>query len=340
MPHPGMFPPNVGPNQRPFLPLGAVPPPPQDRLPPPSMPMPSLLPPPPQATLSPQQAMPAQNNLSMSPSPPPILVPAQVNQANPPTRRSMHSRAPSMTGRATPRARPLSSHGATHATESQPGSPWGGSNASLPSSPQAKGLSSARQQQNKAPLGGGGFGSSAGKAGVSSSPSRPQSGASTRSPKRVSSAAPKRAGSARPFSAATTSGGGFTTLDDSDNIKVAIRVRPLNSVELTRGDACVVQINQDEPRQLVLTMPGNVSSAPTSSLWLSPNGAPPTSRTFQFHSCIGPEAGQDDVMRQCGITNLLDAALDGYNATILAVSTGKTLSFLIIISTFFVCNYK
>lgn len=319
MPHPGMFPQNPGQYPRPFMPLGAIPPPPSDTLQPP--PMPSLAPP--------QGA----TSAPASPLPPPVLVPTQGNHSNSQTpRRSMHSRAPSA-GRSTPRARSASSHAAgAHGTDTQPGSPWSVSNASFPSSPQAKGSLSSRQQQNKAPAsaqGGSGFGSSSNRGNASPAPSRPQSGAAARSPKRASSAAPKRAGSARPFSAATTTGGGgFTPLDDNDNIKVAIRVRPLNATELARGDACVVQINPEEPKQVVLTVPHTATSAPSSSHWLSPSGAPPTSRSFQFHSCIGPEAGQDDVMRQCGITNLLDAALDGYNATILAVSFRRRKKFL------------
>lgn len=161
-------------------------------------------------------------------------------------------------------------------------------------------------------------------------PSCPQSGASPgRSPNRVSSvgAAPaKRAGSARPRSSCALPS---PPLDDSDNIKVAVRVRPLNAAELARGDAGVLAINPEEPRQVVVTIPPAAGSAvPTVSHWGGSGSAPlPTSRSFQFHSCIGPEAGQDDVIRLCGIPQLLDAALAGYNATILAygqTGSGKT----------------
>jgi hypothetical protein len=111
-------------------------------------------------------------------------------------------------------------------------------------------------------------------------------------------------------------------IDDTDNIKVAIRIRPLNSTETARGDACMLQASQESQQQVVLTVPASATNAPSSSHWLGPNSAvlQPTTRTFQFHSCIGPESGQEDVIRLCGITQLLDAALDGYNATILAVS--------------------
>ncbi len=41
-------------------------------------------------------------------------------------------------------------------------------------------------------------------------------------------------------------------------------------------------------------------------------------RDFAFHACLGPEVGQADVMQLCGVPQLLDAALGGYNVTIFA----------------------
>ena len=41
-------------------------------------------------------------------------------------------------------------------------------------------------------------------------------------------------------------------------------------------------------------------------------------RDFAFHACLGPDVNQADVMHMCGIPQLLDAALSGYNVTIFA----------------------
>lgn len=50
-------------------------------------------------------------------------------------------------------------------------------------------------------------------------------------------------------------------------------------------------------------------------------------RDFQFHACLGPDSNQDDVMSYCGVPQLLEAALSGYNTTIFAygqTGSGKT----------------
>lgn len=89
----------------------------------------------------------------------------------------------------------------------------------------------------------------------------------------------------------------------------------------------------------------------------SRNGVPVT-RNFTFHACLGPTSRQQvgaaivawlshyccagrnksqgagcstpqDVLRLCGITQLLDASLDGYNSTVLAygqTGSGKTFT--------------
>lgn len=41
-------------------------------------------------------------------------------------------------------------------------------------------------------------------------------------------------------------------------------------------------------------------------------------RDFTFHACLGPEVMQPDVLTLCGVPQLLDAALAGYNVTIFA----------------------
>ena len=47
-------------------------------------------------------------------------------------------------------------------------------------------------------------------------------------------------------------------------------------------------------------------------------------RDFAFHACLGPDVGQADVLQLCGVPQLLDAALAGYNVTVFAYGqTGK-----------------
>jgi hypothetical protein len=46
-------------------------------------------------------------------------------------------------------------------------------------------------------------------------------------------------------------------------------------------------------------------------------GAPAMSRSFTFHACLSPATKQTDVLRLCGISQLLDAALAGFNVTIM-----------------------
>jgi hypothetical protein len=116
------------------------------------------------------------------------------------------------------------------------------------------------------------------------------------------------------------------SLADDDHVKVAVRIRPLNQTESARGDACVLSVHSTDARQAVLTVPDVYGGT---NQYMNGSGHTPISassantavRSFPFHACIGPEANQAEVLRLCGITQMLDAALDGYNATILAVST-------------------
>ena len=51
------------------------------------------------------------------------------------------------------------------------------------------------------------------------------------------------------------------------------------------------------------------------------------SQTLQFHCCMGPAATQSDVLEGCGATQLMDAAMAGYHATVFAygqTGSGKT----------------
>ena len=52
-------------------------------------------------------------------------------------------------------------------------------------------------------------------------------------------------------------------------------------------------------------------------------------RSFAFHACLGPAVKQADVLRVCGLTQLLDAALAGFHVTIMTygqTGSGKTFT--------------
>lgn len=58
-------------------------------------------------------------------------------------------------------------------------------------------------------------------------------------------------------------------------------------------------------------------------------GAAAISRNFAFHGCLGPGTKQTDVLRLCGISQLLDAAMAGFNVTIMTygqTGSGKTFT--------------
>ena len=60
-----------------------------------------------------------------------------------------------------------------------------------------------------------------------------------------------------------------------------------------------------------------------------PKGAPLAARGFAFHACLGPAMRQADVLRVCGLTQLLDAALAGFHVTIMTygqTGSGKTFT--------------
>lgn len=96
-------------------------------------------------------------------------------------------------------------------------------------------------------------------------------------------------------------------LKDTDSIKVAVRVRPFHVDEVERGEASCLAVSGD----------GKYVSLKTCQKL----------KTFPFHTCLGPEVGQEEVMGRCGVYELLDAALDGFNVTIFAygqTGSGKT----------------
>jgi Kinesin motor domain len=153
-----------------------------------------------------------------------------------------------------------------------------------------------------------------------------------------------------------------TGISQSDNIKVAIRVRPLSLQESAAGGSAVVTVAQacfPAERQtctaqsagcLHVTASGT-SQGCTNVVWqqfvpamacrvqccaccwvqdgsyVEATATDGNTHRFHFHCCMGPQATQSHVKDGCGATQLMEAALAGYHATIFAygqTSAGKT----------------
>lgn len=90
-------------------------------------------------------------------------------------------------------------------------------------------------------------------------------------------------------------------------------MRPMNEKERGNNDPIAVQTFEGDMQRLQVSATG-------------PKGALMT-RGFTFHGCLGPPSRQQDVLKMCGITQLLDAAMAGYHVTIFAygqTGSGKT----------------
>ncbi|XP_055957689.1 kinesin-like protein KIF12 [Patella vulgata] len=99
-----------------------------------------------------------------------------------------------------------------------------------------------------------------------------------------------------------------TALDETndDQFNVVLRIRPLNGLELNRKDTFTVDL------------PGEGHVA------IETNGS---TRNFTFNAVFEPDASQEELFENCGITRLVDMALSGYACTALAfgqTGSGKT----------------
>jgi len=93
---------------------------------------------------------------------------------------------------------------------------------------------------------------------------------------------------------------------EGESIRVALRVRPMNRMETSRGDENCSKILNDTTVQL--STKGGI-------------------KHFAFNTSFAEKSNQQEVFNKCGISNLLDSVLDGYSATVLAygqTGSGKT----------------
>ena len=102
----------------------------------------------------------------------------------------------------------------------------------------------------------------------------------------------------------------FENQETSENIKVCLRIRPLNLQEKGRNDMnCIEPVSSN---QLLFT---NKNSR----------------RSYTYNLVFGPDSTQEDIFYNCSINKLIDSALDGYSVTIFAygqTGSGKTYTIM------------
>eukprot|EP00658_Telonema_sp_P-2_P039287 TRINITY_DN2810_c0_g1_i2.p1 TRINITY_DN2810_c0_g1~~TRINITY_DN2810_c0_g1_i2.p1 ORF type:complete len:359 (+),score=93.54 TRINITY_DN2810_c0_g1_i2:190-1266(+) len=92
---------------------------------------------------------------------------------------------------------------------------------------------------------------------------------------------------------------------DDNCVRVVVRVRPMNSYEL-QDDQSVAEVIREDTLQIA---------------------TPVAQRSWNFDHCFGPQTMQEDFFEECGVLDLVQAALDGYSATMFAygqTGAGKT----------------
>lgn len=89
-----------------------------------------------------------------------------------------------------------------------------------------------------------------------------------------------------------------------ERVKVVVRIRPMNSMELKREDQSTIQAIDDTHIQ-----------------------CDEANKVFRFNAALNENNLQEDVFNKCGVIELIDAALAGYSATVFAygqTGSGKT----------------
>ena len=105
-----------------------------------------------------------------------------------------------------------------------------------------------------------------------------------------------------------------TNVDRSETVKVAVRVRPLNSKEKNNNAKSIISIDQSHiPNQITVSGVGDSSNHYNE-------------KCFAFDYVFSEKDSQEQVYNQCSRT-IVKSVLDGYNGTIFAygqTGTGKT----------------
>ena len=102
----------------------------------------------------------------------------------------------------------------------------------------------------------------------------------------------------------------FENHETNENIKVCLRIRPMNVQEQGRNDLnCIEPVSSN---QLIFTNKN-------------------MRRSYTYNLVFGPETTQEDIFYNCSINKLIDSALEGYSVTIFAygqTGSGKTYTIM------------
>ena len=82
-------------------------------------------------------------------------------------------------------------------------------------------------------------------------------------------------------------------VDAEENIKVVVRIRPLQQNEINKGETSCVRANGEENRDCQVRM------------------GPLDAQVYKCNKCFPPDTLQDTFFTECGLTNLLDSAIGG-----------------------------
>lgn len=97
---------------------------------------------------------------------------------------------------------------------------------------------------------------------------------------------------------------------EEENIKVAVRIRPMQTLERKEGDIPCVKASEDGKEVQVKVGPLDASA-------------------YRCNQCFGNETNQVEFFNECGITELLDSAMKGYRSCAFAfgqTGAGKTFT--------------
>ncbi|XP_065054952.1 kinesin-II 85 kDa subunit-like isoform X1 [Rhopilema esculentum] len=92
----------------------------------------------------------------------------------------------------------------------------------------------------------------------------------------------------------------------SNSIKVVVRVRPINALELRKEEKASIEFPED------------------GVIWVNAQG---NTKPFTFNEVFQDKASQPEIFNQCGIKGLIEKALDGFSCTAFAfgqTGSGKT----------------
>jgi len=110
--------------------------------------------------------------------------------------------------------------------------------------------------------------------------------------------------------------------DVDPNIRVLLRIRPLNSRELHQSSSSILQFESADNEATVHIVDGSGYGSGVESHAAAPNGG---GKSFTYDAVYGPDSTQVEVYD--GVQGIVDAVCEGYNGTIVAygqTGSGKT----------------